>query len=144
MTHVFQAQKGRHFVYKIQYIEIQKLLNDIESRLLKEGKISEDMDELLHELASFSARLKLHLNLEENLIYPKIKNLQIENTSALAENFRSCSIDLKNSFKKYYCNWLLPSSILKNESRFREETEELIFNLRDKFRKEENEIYVLL
>ncbi|EMJ94622.1 hemerythrin domain-containing protein [Leptospira alstonii] len=127
--------------YKVQYAEIQKLLNDIEKRLL--GEISEDVDELLHELASFSARLKLHLNLEENLIYPKIKSLQIENTSSLAEDFKGRTIDLKNSFKKYYCNWLLPSSILKNESQFREETEKLIFNLRNRIRKEEIEIYVL-
>lgn len=104
--------------YKVQYTEIQKLLNDIEKRLLREGEISEGMDELLHELASFSARLKLHLNLEENLIYPKIKSLQIENISSLAENFRSRSVDLKNSFKKYYSNWLLPSSILKTKASF--------------------------
>ncbi|EMN47297.1 hypothetical protein LEP1GSC088_4624 [Leptospira interrogans str. L1207] len=127
--------------YKIQYAEIQKLLNDIEKRLL--GEISEDMDELLHELASFSARLKLHLNLEENWIYPEIKNLQLENNLSLAESFKSRTVDLKNSFKNYYFNWLLPSSILRNESQFREKTEKLIFNLRNRIRKEESEIYVL-
>ncbi|EMN00834.1 hypothetical protein LEP1GSC021_3426 [Leptospira noguchii str. 1993005606] len=127
--------------YKVQYAEIQKLLNDIEKRLL--GEISEDMDELLHELASFSARLKLHLNLEENWIYPEIKNLQLENNLSIAESFKSRTIDLKNSFKIYYFNWLLPSSILKNESQFREETEKLIFSLRDRIRKEESEVYIL-
>ncbi|WP_061233006.1 hemerythrin domain-containing protein [Leptospira noguchii] len=127
--------------YKVQYAEIQKLLNDIEKRLL--GEISEDMDELLHELASFSARLKLHLNLEENWIYPEIKNLQLENNLSIAESFKSRTVDLKNSFKTYYFNWLLPSSILKNESQFREETEKLIFSLRDRIRKEESEVYIL-
>ncbi|KPA34220.1 Uncharacterized protein AMR50_1008 [Leptospira interrogans] len=97
----------------------------------------------LHELASFSARLKLHLNLEENWIYPEIKNLQLENNLSLAEGFKSRTVDLKNSFKNYYFNWLLPSSILRNESQFREETEKLIFNLRNRIRKEESEVYVL-
>lgn len=100
--------------YKVQYSEIQKLLNDIEKRLL--GEISEDVDELLHELACFSARLRLHLNLEETLIYSKIKSLQTEKTSFLAEDFKGRTIDLKNSFKKYHCNWLLPSSILKTKA----------------------------
>lgn len=127
--------------YKFQYVEIQKLLNDIEKRLL--GEISEGMDELLHELASFSARLRLHLNIEENLLYPKIKSMKDEFASTLAEDFIARTIDLKNHFKKYHCKWLLPSSILKEEKEFREETETLILKLRDRIRKEENEIYVL-
>lgn len=127
--------------YKVQYVEIQKLLNDIEKRLL--GEISEGMDELLHELASFSARLKLHLNFEENLLYPTIKSMKDEGAVTLAEEFKVRTIDLKNHFKKYYCKWTLPSSILQEENLFRAETEKLIFKLRDRIRTEENEIYVL-
>lgn len=127
--------------YKVQYAEIQRLLNDIEKRLL--GEITEGMDELLHELASFSARLKLHINIEENLLYPKIKSMKEECASAIAEDFKNRTIDLKNHFKKYNSKWLLPSSILKEEKQFRDETEKLIFKLRDRIRTEENEIYVL-
>ncbi|TGL77036.1 hemerythrin domain-containing protein [Leptospira yasudae] len=127
--------------YKVQYAEIQKLLNDLEKRL--HGEISESIDGLLHELASFSARLKLHLNVEENLIYPKIKDADVDNASSIAEEYRRRTMELKSSFKTYYSKWLLPSSILKNESQFREDTEKLILNLRDRIRKEENEIYIL-
>ncbi|RHX81493.1 hemerythrin HHE cation-binding domain protein [Leptospira yasudae] len=127
--------------YKVQYAEIQKLLIDLEKRLY--GEISESIDGLLHELASFCARLKLHINVEENLIYPKIKESGVENSLSIAEEYKKRTMELKSSFKTYHSKWLLPSSILENEAQFREDTEKLILALRERIRKEENEIYIL-
>ncbi|AOP36139.1 hypothetical protein A0128_16675 [Leptospira tipperaryensis] len=128
--------------YKNQHAEILSRLSEIESRLGHE--ISENIENLSHELAGLSARLILHINMEENLVFPIVRDLIPNDESSLQNEFLKRATNLKIAFKEYNSRWSLPSSILERESEFRKETRMLIVSLRKIVKKEETEIYSIL
>lgn len=124
--------------YKNQHIEILNRLNEIESRL--ESEISECIEILSHELAGLSARLNLHRNMEENLVFPRVKDLLSNAERSFHEESLRKATNLKIAMKGYNSRWSLPSAILQRESEFRKETRWLILSIRRLVKKEETEI----
>ncbi|MBM9579286.1 hemerythrin HHE cation-binding domain protein [Leptospira sp. 201903070] len=128
--------------YKNQHVELLDRLSKIENRL--ESEISESIEILLHELAGLSARLILHISMEENFVFPRWKDLILKKERAFQEEYLKKATDFKIAFKEYNSKWSLPSSILQRESEFRKETRRLIVSLRMIVKREEAEIYSIL
>ncbi|XDD49821.1 hemerythrin domain-containing protein [Leptospira sp. WS92.C1] len=129
-------------LYKIQREAILEVLDEIESRMNLD--FSEGIEDLIHHLAIFSARLFLYFNTEEKIIYPKIKNSEKNRNHSIADDYRQKLLSWRIFFKVYHFRWALPSSILKDHEGFREDTRNLIQKLRQHILKEENEFYILL
>ncbi|MBM9501181.1 hemerythrin HHE cation-binding domain protein [Leptospira sp. 201903071] len=124
--------------YKNQHVEILDRLSEIESRL--ESEISQSVEILLHELAGLSARLVLHINMKENFVFPKVKDLILNRELFFQEEYLKKATNLKIAFKEYNSRWSLPSSILQRESEFRKDTRRLIVSLRKIVKREGAEI----
>ncbi|WP_125231974.1 hemerythrin domain-containing protein [Leptospira adleri] len=128
--------------YKNQHAEILNRLSEIENRL--DFEISDNIEILSHELAGLSARLILHINMEENLVFPRVRDLIPSRGLSFHDEYVKKATNLKIAFKEYSSRWSLPSAILEREAEFRKETRWLIVSLRKLVKKEETEIYSVL
>jgi hypothetical protein len=115
------------------------------------GKISEKLDsadatkaaafELADLLARLSGALKVHLGMEDRVLYPALVASSDPEVQRLARRFQAEMGSLTEGFGAYVTKWRLPASIEGDPHGFAAETKHVFGALAQRIERENNELY---
>lgn len=125
--------------FKHQHVEILRNISALRE-LVKEG-IIENADKISKLIISMSAVIKLHLAVEDSILYPALQN---GNNSAVARMGRQFQDEMK-SIAKAYLNfakdWNSVSSVSRNPEGFRSDANTVLKVLHTRMQKENTVFY---
>ena len=99
-------------LFRDQHQELLKLMDEI-SVFLNEEKFLPNIDKVLSILGFFSEKLKIHLLMEDNALYPFLMNSDVEELKHTAKSFYDEMRTLSDNFLYYRKKWPSASGIKK-------------------------------
>lgn len=112
--------------------------------LVKREDFESQANEVAHHISTLAGRLKIHLLNEDRYLYPNLKESEDVNIANLAKEYQNEMGDLAVEFTSFKDKYNTKSKLLKNESEFRSEIDEIIRKIESRIKKEENGIYKLI
>jgi len=94
--------------------------------------------------AQLAGRLRVHLAMEDEFLYPTLMDSPAAETAAQARRFADEMGGLAGVFGKYYDQWRKPQAIEVQSTQFVSETKSLISALGTRISREERELYPLV
>ena len=112
--------------------------------LLSPEALSQDASEVRSLLSKLAGKLKIHLAMEDNSLYPELLQSSDPKVRAMAERFVSEMGGITEVFDAYLAKWAEKTLIQKDAAAFVRETEGLFVALGARIEREESELYPLL
>jgi hemerythrin-like domain-containing protein len=86
-------------------------------------------------------KLSVHLALEDQVLYPKLRESTDDSVRELARRFETQMGGIKRRFEEYKNRWPGKIAVAKDPTAFVAETKKLIAALIDRVRREDSELY---
>jgi len=129
--------------YRRQHNEIVEVVQKIIAGLNVE-KLKKDASTIRELLMVLSGKLKVHLTMEDKVLYPSLVNHSSEQVRQTAKKFVDEMGGIKQGFLDYIQKWSSRGSIENDAVVFEKETRDLFAALRKRVERENNELYPLL
>ncbi len=124
-----------------QHTEIQAVVDAIVP-LLKPHAIDRQVaDELRKLLSSLSAKVNAHLVSEDRVLYPRLMNSKVGDTSAVATRLSLQTGSLGKGFKEFISHYPNAEAIIKDPEKFSRETRIVLTALTRRIELEESDLY---
>ncbi len=113
------------------------------SNYLSKDKLKGNEMELRRQLALLSGKLKMHLTMEDQSLYPRL--MESDNTALrdLSKKYNSEMGHIKGEFENYMSAWPSYKAIEESPDRFISETKAIFEVLGARIAKEDKELYPL-
>jgi hemerythrin-like domain-containing protein len=128
--------------FKQQHVEIMAAVTELRG-LVKTG-IAEHAAEIAKHIISMSATIKLHLSVEDSVLYPALQKSRDPSHAALGSRYQSEMGDLAAAYMKFAGKWLSAQQIAGDVEGFRSEANLVFKALHDRIQKENAELYPAL
>ena len=129
--------------FKRQHNEIVEIVGKI-SVELKADQLAENADLMRELLMALAGKLKMHLTMEDEALYPNLINHTDANIRNTAKKFVEEMGGIKEVFARYVEKWPVSGAIENDAEEFIKETESLFAALGNRVDRENNELYPLL
>ncbi len=130
-----------------RYVEQHQELLAIAGRIagmLDPSKISRDAAPVRKELSSLIVKLKVHLTMEDNALYPALLNHPDTNVRGTAKVFQEQMGSIAKVVLGYNEKWASAADIQASASEFIADTKSIYAALGQRIEKENNQLYPLL
>lgn len=128
--------------YRDQHQELLEFATKISS-YLNVAAIEKDADEISKQLNFLTGKLKMHLAIEDEFLYPTLKKHSDNNVQAMTEKFIHEMGGIAKAFMDYRAKWPTPTKIKENSKDFIKDTEAVFKVLKDRIDRENNQLYAL-
>lgn len=128
--------------FKHQHIEIMEAVNELR-RLVAEG-IVRNADRISAKMVSMSGTIKLHLSVEDSVLYPALQKSQDATHVALGNKYRSEMDGLAAAYTQFAGKWLSAKRIADDADGFRAEANTVFKALHERIQRENKELYPVL
>lgn len=129
--------------FRRQHDDILALANEL-AALLDPAKLAQDAAPARSKLATLAGKLKVHLAMEDQSLYPTAAASAQPELSALAVRYQNEMGDIKEAFEAYLAKWPSPTAIQANPDGFVADTKGIYGALAERVRKENTELYPLV
>ena len=126
-----------------QHDEIYKSIYDIEA-LIKNNTIEKDAMTLGKLISLLSGKLKVHLQSEDNFLYPNLLNSGDSKIKTITQSYIDEMGNLKSVFEDYKNNFNTKNKICADINAIKIETSKILNALKNRLNKEDNNLYTLL
>lgn len=103
-----------------------------------------DYSELNKALLQFHGKLRVHLSMEDDFLYPKLLRHDDQKISGTAKRFKEEFGGIGEALKLYKEKWPTQSKIQEGYQSFKAETQEIFKVLKKRIQEEETGLYPLL
>jgi len=114
------------------------------SKYLEPRTLSKNAAEVHILLSKMAGKLKIHLEMEDKVLYPALLKYPDEKIQKLTQKYLNEIGNIADTFKKYLAKWPQKMSIQLNPVEFIEETQEIFKVLYQRINKEDNELFPLI
>lgn len=128
--------------YRDQHVELLDFAKKISSHLTAAG-IEQNADEISKQLNFLTGKLKMHLAIEDEFLYPNLKKNSDTNVQNMTEKFSQEMGGIAKAFMDYRAKWPTPSKMKENANDFIKDTEAVFKVLKDRIDRENNQLYAL-
>lgn len=129
--------------FKRQHREIRELVSMITS-LLKHDLLCQEPTKIRYILSTLAGKLMMNLAMEDQFLYPSLKEKDDQRIQTTAHKFFTEMGDLMNVFKNYSQKWLSPSLIRENPDSFIQDSQDILHSLLKRIEQEDQQLYPLL
>jgi hemerythrin-like domain-containing protein len=126
--------------FREQHNDMLKLIEELVP-LLNENNLAKDATAARKGLNILMGKLKLHLSAEDNVFYPELVKSKDTELASLAVRFASEMKTTSKAVLDYNEKWSTPTSIKTNPSDFIKETKQIVAALRDRIKRENQQLY---
>lgn len=126
--------------YRRQHDEILDLAGQLAANLTVD-KIKTNTDNVLNLLSQFSAKLNIHLTMEDKALYPKLLASSDKKISETATAFQTEMGGIKQVVEKYIGNWCSKANLQSDPQKFITDTNGLLGALKARVDKENTILY---
>ncbi len=130
-------------MYRKQHNDLVKLVKEIEDNYLAPGKLPVAAAQARETLNLLSAKISVHLTMEDNYFYPALLKHNDEEVQKKARIFIEEMGHIKKAYSEYNAKWHL-EAIEKSPDGFIQETQALFAALSDRIQRENSDLYVLV
>lgn len=113
------------------------------AKAIENGKHKTGSTEVIHGLARFSAKLNMHLAMEDRALYPRLMASDNKEISKTAQDFLDEMGGIKKVLEAYIFRWSVQREMKENYQDFEKETKGLIAALGQRIERENNILYPL-
>lgn len=127
-------------IYKKQHKELLDIVGQLSPKL-NLNTIQSNPKDVQDLLFQFSSKLKVHLNMEDHSMYPKLlasSNSMIVNT---AKDYQTEMGGIKQILDNYLKHWTVRENLIKEPDKFITQTKELTLALKARIQKEDTILY---
>ncbi len=132
---------GMAALYLRAHEEIAQDMGKISNLLNSTDQISKQAEQIRSLLTSMTGKIKVHLAMEDDVLYPKLFQHKNADVRATAKRFFEEMGGLKKAFSDYVGKWQGPAAIQKDPSAFMNETKAVINALAERVKKENTELF---
>ena len=126
-----------------QHKELVEVVTAISEHLEIE-KIKETAEDVRSLLSKLSGKIKIHLVMEDKVLYPYLLKSTDEKIVELTKKYISEMGNIKTAFGEYSTKWANPMDIKNDPESFISETKGVFKVLAERIGKENNELYPLV
>lgn len=124
-----------------QHDELVSIVTSISNHISTESSVTEKAGEIRQLLSKLAGKLKMHLAMEDKILYPKILNNGDDAGKKTAKNFLNEMGQIGDVFKTYIDTYSTEKEIKHNPNDFINNTVELFKSLADRIEKENKILY---
>lgn len=128
--------------YREQHADIAKVVADLEAQL-DATKLGADGAPARKLLSSLAGKIAVHLSAEDEHLYPELARSNNEKLKAVASQFAKDMGPIAKAFTGYVAKWPTPTAIKSDPASFIAETKSVLAVLKERIRKENQELYPL-
>ncbi len=133
---------GRTDNFRRQHTDLVEVVNKM-TDMLTPASLRDNAAAMRSLLSELSGKLKVHLTMEDEVLYPALQKHEDENVRKTAQQFFDEMGGLKTVFSEYVQRWPNSESIESNAEDFVNETKEIFTALASRIKKEDEELYKL-
>jgi hemerythrin-like domain-containing protein len=126
-----------------QHAELVQIVKEVSSYLVPE-KASQNAADVSRLLAAFIGKLRVHLAMEDDGLYPTLAKSMDRNVRNIATQFQAEMGNLKPILERYAKKWTTPTAIQSAPQDFCGDTKRLFEALAKRIEKENNELYPMV
>ena len=129
--------------FRRQHDQLLEVVGEITS-YLNPAAIDVNASDVARLLARLSGKLRIHLAMEDESLYPRLLKSSDPRISATADEFIAEMGTIGVTFKSYMDTWGSASYIKRDPNAFISDTKELFSALGDRINRENNELYPIV
>ncbi len=133
---------GRTDNFRRQHAELVEVVNKM-TDMLTPAALQDNAAAMRSLLSELSGKLKVHLTMEDEVLYPVLKKHADENMRKTAQQFFDEMGGLKKVFTEYVQRWPNAEAIQNAVEDFVNETKEIFAALANRIKREDTELYEL-
>jgi hemerythrin-like domain-containing protein len=126
--------------FKQDHSYISEVIRRVEGALAGAGT-EKGLEALIAAVRDLFGRLTVHLALEDQVLYPKLKSSSEPTVRDMAKRFEQQMGGIKSSFDEYGKRWPGKLAVGKDPTAFVAETRQTITALKERIRREDSELY---
>ncbi|MEZ0601090.1 hemerythrin domain-containing protein [Paraburkholderia sp. IW21] len=128
--------------FKHQHIEIMEAVAELRN-LVKSG-VAEHAEQIARKIISMSGIIKLHLSVEDTVLYPALRKSRDPLHLALGNRYQSEMDGLAAAYMKFAGKWLSARQIADDADGFKYDANVVFKALHERIQKENAELYPAL
>ncbi|MBN3845924.1 hemerythrin domain-containing protein [Paraburkholderia sp. Ac-20342] len=128
--------------FKQQHIEIMSTVTQLRS--FSQAGVAEHAAEIARQIVSMSATIKLHLSVEDAVLYPALQKSSDRSHAVLGHRYQAEMGDLSAAYMKFAGKWLSARRIADDADGFLSEANLVFKALHERIQKENIELYPTL
>ena len=133
---------GQTQMFRSQHEDLMAVVGVLGSLL--GSKAGGNAEEIRHQLSTLAGKVKVHLSMEDQYLYPKLVQSQDASIRELAQGYAHEMGGIRGAFTEYLGHWTTAAHIKADPDGFTRETHELFKVLGNRIQRENNQLYPLL
>ena len=125
--------------FKHQHLDILGAIAGL--RALVQDGISEHASEIAARIVAMSGVIKLHLTVEDRILYPALESSGNATLAKLGRAYRDEMDGISGAYVGFAAKWNTPRLLMEQPEVFRTEANSVLKALYERMRKEDNEFY---
>jgi hemerythrin-like domain-containing protein len=131
-------------VFRRQHREIQDVVRLIEGQLVLAATVPYSEDVIRGHLNALVGKLTVHLAMEDNALYPRVRDHGSLRLRKLAAELVADMGGIQARFREYLARWSAPERIAESNAEFIRETTDVLEAVKRRIAREEAELYPLV
>lgn len=127
--------------YLKQHKEIEEKINSIE-RLIKENNPEKNAEVIASSISTLAGILSIHLGIEDKFMYTKLSVSEDESVRKMAARYKEQMGGIAAEFTNYKKKYNTKQLILNNRNTLKSETDKMFLELKQRIKREEEELYL--
>jgi len=135
--------KQRTEAFREQHRELLALVAEM-SRNMDISALERDPTDIRRLVSALAAKLKMHLAMEDKVLYPRMLRHPNRKIQKLAGAYAKEMGGINNAFTLYFARWPSPETIQRKPTEFVQETNDIFKALKKRIDKEDCVLYPLV
>ncbi len=128
--------------FHAQHADLYRLIDQIET-LLRTSATASPAEAIRAAFHQLSAKLRLHLALEDDALYPRLIREGDASLTRLAQQFQQEMSGLRDAYEAFLSQWLHTGAFSRDPQGFATAVETLFAPLKNRLRREDAQLYPL-
>lgn len=128
--------------FRAQHADIEQRANAILAQITR-GTWTADIAAFSAEFSQFTAKLRIHLALEDNALYPRLADHNNQDLQTLARQYQREMSGLRDRYEGFVTEWLHSDRLSRSPAEFASETKLLFAALHERLKREDTQLYPL-
>lgn len=125
--------------FKQQHVEILDCISAL--RVLAKGGIHSNASEIARMIVSMSSTIKLHLAVEDKILYPALQGLNNASLARLGQRFQDEMTNIALAYLAFARKWNTASMLERDPEGFRAEVNTVLRTVYERMRREDTDFY---
>lgn len=128
--------------FKHQHVEILTCISALRD-LVKSG-IHDNAAEISRMIVAMSSTIKLHLAVEDKILYPSLQATKNPSLARLGQRFQDEMTSIAQAYLDFARKWNTPATVSRNAEAFRNDANSVLKVLYQRMRREDTDFYPVI